>query len=128
MRSTRLSTASERRARTRSTCSICEYAKRTWDTDFVFVTGLPTGKRPFCTMDDPADPRPTRSFDLLFRGLEITTGGQRLHRYDDYTHKISRLGIDPAPFASYLQTFEYGMTLCGVDNVKMLSLFVRDID
>ena len=79
---------------------ICDYAKRSWDTDFVFVTGFPTEKRPFYAMNDPANPRRTLSFDLLFRGLEITTGGQRLHQYDDYIQKMTQFGMDPTPFAS----------------------------
>jgi nondiscriminating aspartyl-tRNA synthetase len=94
-------------------------------------------------MDDPSDPRRTLSFDLLFRGVEITTGGQRLHRYRDYAEKMGRLGMDTRPFESYLQAFKYGMPphgglglglerltagICGVDNVKSLSLFPRDMD
>lgn len=120
---------------------ICAYAEREWGSQFVFVTEYPTVKRPFYAMDDPADPSRTLSFDLLFRGVEITTGGQRLHRYADYIAKMKRLGMDPSRFESYLQTFEYGMPphgglgfglerftarLCSVDNVKALSLFPRD--
>ncbi|MBD3243909.1 MAG: aspartate--tRNA(Asn) ligase, partial [Chitinivibrionales bacterium] len=58
---------------------IGEYARKEWDTGFLFVTHYPTVKRPFYTMDDPAAPTRTLSFDLLFRGVEITTGGQRMH-------------------------------------------------
>ena len=58
---------------------IGRYAKEEWGSDFVFVTHYPSKKRPFYAMDDPEDPRYTLSFDLLFRGLEITTGGQRIH-------------------------------------------------
>ena len=60
---------------------IGRYAKEEWGSDFVFVTHYPSKKRPFYAMDDPKDPRYTLSFDLLFRGLEITTGGQRIHDY-----------------------------------------------
>ena len=60
---------------------IGRYAKEVWGSDFVFVTHYPGRKRPFYTMDDPEDPRYTLSFDLLFRGMEITTGGQRIHNY-----------------------------------------------
>ena len=119
------------------------HAREQWNSDFVFVVGFPSVKRPFYTMDDPADPQRTLSFDLLFRGIEITTGGQRLHRYRDYTEKLRRLGMDIQPFEPYLQTFKYGMPphgglglglerltarICGVDNVKSLSLFPRDMD
>lgn len=120
---------------------ICTYAEREWESQFVFVTEFPSAKRPFYAMDDPVDPSRTLSFDLLFRGVEITTGGQRLHRYSDYVAKMNRLGMDPSRFESYLQTFKFGMPphgglgfglerftarLCGVDNVKCLSLFPRD--
>jgi len=62
------------------------------NTEFVFVTHYPSSKRPFYTMDDPSDPNVTFSFDLLFRNLEITTGGQRLNKYEDYIAKMTRLG------------------------------------
>ena len=75
--------------------------------DFVFVTGYPAAKRPFYTHPDPARPGFTNSFDLLFRGMELVTGGQRLHRYDD---AMAALGNqDPGPLAGYLDAFRYGM-------------------
>jgi nondiscriminating aspartyl-tRNA synthetase len=122
---------------------ICEYAKKEWNTEFVFVTHYPSEKRPFYTMDDPEDPSKTLSFDLLFRGLEITTGGQRLHKYEDYVAKMKKLGMNIELFDSYLQTFKFGMPphgglglglerltaqLCGLANVKEASLFPRDIN
>lgn len=94
-------------------------------------------------MDDPQRPELTLSFDLLFRGMEITTGGQRLHRYEDYVAKMSARGMDPKGFEPYLQTFRYGMPphgglglglerftarLCGLDTVKACCLFPRDMD
>jgi len=122
---------------------ICEYAKKEWGTEFVFVTHYPTSKRPFYAMEDPADPKKTLSFDLLFRGLEITTGGQRLHKYDDYIAKMKKLNMNTDSFESYLQTFKFGMPphgglglglerltaqLCNLSNVKEASLFPRDIN
>jgi len=122
---------------------ICEYAKKEWDTEFVFVTHFPSAKRPFYTMDDPGDPDKTLSFDLLFRGLEITTGGQRLHKYEDYVAKMKKLNMNIDSFESYLQTFKFGMPphgglglglerltaqLCDLSNVKEASLFPRDIN
>lgn len=121
---------------------ICEYAKREWNADFVFVTHYPSAKRPFYAMDDPDRTESTLSFDLLFRGMEITTGGQRLHRYEDYVAKMSNRGMDCAAYEPYLQTFRYGMPphggfgfglerftarLCGIDNIKACSLFPRDM-
>ena len=122
---------------------ICEYAKKEWGTEFVFVTHYPSEKRPFYTMDDPADPTKTLSFDLLFRGLEITTGGQRLHKYEDYVAKMKKLGMTVESFESYLQAFKFGMPphgglglglerltaqLIGLSNVKEASLFPRDVN
>ncbi len=121
---------------------ICEYVKKTECSDFVFVTHFPSEKRPFYTMDDPLSPKETLSFDLLFRGMEITTGGQRLHNYNDYISKMTKFGLNTNLFESYLQAFKFGMPphgglglglerltglLCGVSNVKEASLFPRDI-
>jgi nondiscriminating aspartyl-tRNA synthetase len=122
---------------------ICDYAKKKYNTDFVFVTHYPTVKRPFYAMHDPAFPEETLSFDLLFRGLEITTGGQRLNQYEDYITKMNRLGMKTEAFNSYLQAFKYGMPthgglglglerltaqICRLSNVKEASLFPRDIN
>lgn len=122
---------------------ICEYVEKEHNSEFVFVTHFPSEKRPFYAMDDPADPTKTLSFDLLFRGMEITTGGQRLHRYEDYIKKMKKLNMNPELFNSYLQAFKFGMPphgglglglerltaqLCGLSNVKEASLFPRDIN
>ena len=72
---------------------ISRYAKEKWDADFVFVTHYPSRKRPFYAMDDPADPKYTLSFDLLFRGMEITTGGQRIHDYNMLLDKMEQRGM-----------------------------------
>ena len=61
---------------------LCEYASTELGSDFIFITHYPVSKRPFYTMEDEADPGFTKSFDLLFRGVEITTGGQRVHDLD----------------------------------------------
>ncbi|MBN1410755.1 MAG: aspartate--tRNA(Asn) ligase [Spirochaetales bacterium] len=120
---------------------ISEYALKNWDTEFLFVTHYPTVKRPFYAMEDPENPEETLSFDLLFRGMEITTGGQRLHLLDTYLTKMKKLGMDPEAFESYLQAFRYGMPphgglglglerltamFCGLANIKEASLFPRD--
>ncbi len=122
---------------------ICDYAKRSWDADFVFVTHYPSVKRPFYAMDDPDREGLTLSFDLLFRGMEITTGGQRMHRYEDYISKMRSRGMEHDAYEPYLQTFRFGMPphgglglglerltarLCGVENVKSCSLFPRDME
>jgi nondiscriminating aspartyl-tRNA synthetase len=109
--------------------------------DLVFVVGFPTWKRPFYTHPDPERPEWSRSFDLLYRGLEIVTGGQRLHTYEDYRAALAARGLDETPFASYLDAFRYGMPphggfalglerfvaqVVGVGNVRETTLFPRD--
>ena len=82
---------------------IGRYAKGRVGSDFVFVTHYPSKKRPFYAMDDPADETYTLSFDLLFRGLEITTGGQRIHDYNKLMEKIAKRGMETEGMESYLQ-------------------------
>lgn len=109
--------------------------------ELVFVEGFPTAKRPFYTYADPERPEWSRGFDLLYRGLEIVTGGQRLHLYADYIAALADRGIDPAPFAPFLDAFKYGMPphggfaiglerftaqVLGLSNVREATLFPRD--
>jgi aspartyl/asparaginyl-tRNA synthetase len=77
--------------------------------EFLFVEGYPMAKRPFYTHPDPASPEFSASFDLLFRGLEPITGGQRLHRYEDYLAALAARGRAQEPFAGYLEAFRFGM-------------------
>ncbi|MCX6779134.1 MAG: aspartate--tRNA(Asn) ligase [Candidatus Magasanikbacteria bacterium] len=122
---------------------IGEYAKNTWQSDFVFVTHYPTKKRPVYTYPDETDPEFTKSFDLLFRGIEITTGGQRINDYKQLVANIKKWGYNPDKFEFYLQAFKYGMPpegglaiglerltakLLGIDNVKRAALFPRDLN
>jgi nondiscriminating aspartyl-tRNA synthetase len=109
--------------------------------ELVFVEGFPTAKRPFYTHPEPAQPEWSRGFDLLFRGTEIVTGGQRLHRLEDYRAALAARGLDEAPFATYLDAFRYGMPphggfaiglerfmaqALGVSNIRETTLFPRD--
>ena len=120
-----------------------KYAKKQFGSDFIFVTHYPSKKRPFYTMDDPDDPEYTLSFDLLFRGLEITSGGQRIHDYGEQVAKMERLGMNPAEFETYLMLHKYGapphgglglglerltMHLLGFKNVREAAMFPRDIN
>ncbi len=120
---------------------IGRYAREEYGSDFVFVTHYPSRKRPFYAMDDPDDPRYTLSFDLLLRGMEVTTGGQRIHDYAAQAAKMEARGMDPADFDSYLMIHRCGMPphgglgiglerltmqLCGLDNIRYCSLFPRD--
>ena len=121
---------------------IGRYFREEYGSDFVFVTHYPSKKRPFYAMDDPADPKFTLSFDLLFRGLEVTTGGQRIHDYKEITAKMEKRGMNPEDIASYLMIFKYGMPphgglgiglerltmrLLDEQNVREASLFPRDV-
>lgn len=121
---------------------LCRHSLRDWGSEFVFVTHFPTAKRPFYTMDDPAVPGTTRSFDLLFRGLEITTGGQRIHDHGMQVDKMRAFGLDPENFAGYLQAHLYGLPphgglaiglerltarLLGVENIRYTTMFPRDV-
>ena len=121
---------------------IGQYFKEEYDSDFVFVTHYPSKKRPFYAMDDPAGPKFTLSFDLLFKGLEVTTGGQRIHDYQEILAKMEKRNMDPEDIASYLMIFKYGMPphgglgiglerltmrLLDEQNVRETSLFPRDV-
>ena len=121
-----------------------EWAQEQFGSDFLFVTGYPMAKRPFYTHPNPADPRYSNSFDLLFRGTELVTGGQRLHLYQDYLDSAAARGYtDLTPFESYFEAFKYGMPphggfaiglerfimqLLGLDNVRLATLFPRDLN
>ena len=121
---------------------ISRYAKEEWDADFVFVTHYPSKKRPFYAMDDPEDPTFTLSFDLLFRGMEITTGGQRIHDYSRLLEKMEARGMTGEGMEQYLSAFKHGMPphgglgigmerltmkLMDEDNVRETTLFPRDL-
>lgn len=120
-----------------------KYAKKELGSDFIFITHYPSKKRPFYTMDDPADPEYTLSFDLLFRGLEITSGGQRIHDYNMQVEKMIKCGMNPELFETYLMLHKYGapphgglglglerltMHLLGAKNVREATMFPRDIN
>ena len=107
---------------------IGRYFQEEYGSDFVFVTHYPSKKRPFYAMDDPADPRFTLSFDLLFRGLEVTTGGQRIHDYREITAKMEKRGMDPEDIASYLMIFKYGMPPHGGLGIGLERLTMRLLD
>jgi nondiscriminating aspartyl-tRNA synthetase len=124
--------------------AIGEWALREHGSAFVAVEGYPMVKRPFYTHPQPSDPRWSNSFDLLFRGVELVTGGQRLHRYSDYRAALEAKGESPdsPAYSSYLQAFKHGMPphggfaiglerfvarLTGAENVREVTLFPRDL-
>ncbi|MCF7815700.1 MAG: aspartate--tRNA(Asn) ligase [Candidatus Pacebacteria bacterium] len=122
---------------------LCEYAHNELSSDFIFITHYPVSKRPFYTYEDEDDLGFTKSFDLLFRGVEITTGGQRVHDVQTLQEKMRAKKLNPENFEFYLQIFKNGMPphggwgmglerltakFCGVQNVKEATLFPRDIN
>lgn len=121
---------------------LCELIKKRTGSEFVFVTHYPAKKRPFYAMEDKENPEVTLSFDLLFRGMEITTGGQRIHNYDEQIKKMISRGMKPEAFESYLMLHKYGIPphgglglglerftgrLLELNNVRLASLFPRDM-
>ncbi|RSM64418.1 aspartate--tRNA(Asn) ligase [Kibdelosporangium aridum] len=118
--------------------ALSEWALAEHGSEFLFVIGYPIRKRPFYTHPDPARPEYSNSFDLLFRGVELVTGGQRLHKYSDYLAILD----DTEPYRGYLDAFKYGMPphggfalglerwtarLVGAPNIRQTTLFPRDL-
>ena len=119
-----------------------KWAAEQYGSDFLFVTGYPMSKRPFYTHPEAGKPQFSNSFDLLFRGTELVTGGQRLHRYQAYQQALAAAGLPEAPFETYLEAFKYGMPahggfaiglerflmqLLGLQNIRLATLFPRDL-
>jgi nondiscriminating aspartyl-tRNA synthetase len=118
-----------------------EYAKREYGSDLLFIEGYPLSRRPFYTHPDPDEPGSSRSFDLLFRGQELVTGGQRFHRPTDYRRALEGRGWDGDALTGYLEAFEGGLpphsgfaiglerlvqTILLLPNIRQTSLFPRD--
>lgn len=121
---------------------MCKWAEETQGSEFVFVTHFPSAKRPFYAMDDPENPKFALSFDLLFRGLEITTGGQRIHDYNEQIQKLEDRKMDASLFESFTMMHKYGMPphgglglglerltmqLLQQQNIRESSMFPRDM-
>jgi nondiscriminating aspartyl-tRNA synthetase len=119
-----------------------EWAQQEFGSEFLFVTGYPMRKRPFYTHPDRARPEYSNSFDLLFRGTELVTGGQRLHRYADYLAALEQAHLPTEPFETYLEAFRHGMPphggfaiglerllmqLTGAPNIRLTTTFPRDL-
>jgi nondiscriminating aspartyl-tRNA synthetase len=119
-----------------------EWARTEHGSDFVVVEGYPTAHRAFYSHPDPEEPRGSRSFDLIFRGTELVSGAQRLHRYDDYVAALAARGYPYEPYASYVESFRYGIPphggfaiglerfvarLVEAANIREVTLFPRDL-
>ncbi len=121
---------------------ICEWAKKNHNSDFIFLTHYPTNVRPFYSMPSKEDPRFTETFDLLFKGLEIASGGQRIHDYNQLVENIKKHHLNPDDFEHYLDIFKFGMPphggwglgserivqkMLGLKSIKEALLFPRDV-
>jgi nondiscriminating aspartyl-tRNA synthetase len=119
-----------------------EWARAEHGSDLLVVEGYPTASRAFYSHPDPADPHWSRSFDLIFRGVELVSGAQRLHRYDDYVRTLEQRGYPYAPYASYVEAFRRGIPphggfaiglerwvgrLVEAANIREVTLFPRDL-
>lgn len=122
---------------------ICKWAREKQSSDFVIVTHYPTAKRAFYTKPDPTDPEFSLSYDVLFRGLEICSGSERINEYQELVDVIKERGMNPDDFEMYLMAFKYGMPteggfsyglervtkqLLDLKNVRESSLFPRDME
>lgn len=120
---------------------LCEYAEQQYGVPVIFVTAYPTNHRPFYAMPAQSNPCLTRSFDLLFKGLEVTTGGLRIHQLDKLRHAMQERELNPENYAFYLEAFEFGAPphggfaiglerltarILGLDNLRLATLFPRD--
>ena len=118
---------------------IGRWAKEEHESDFVFVTDYPQAARPFYTYPTPDGL--TKGFDLIFRGLEISSGGQRIHTYKMLVEELQARKMDPEAFKGYLEVFKYGMPphggfalgaerltalLLNIPNVRFARAFPRD--
>jgi nondiscriminating aspartyl-tRNA synthetase len=118
---------------------ICEYSKKELNSEFVFITYYPASGRPFYTM--PAQDGLTRGFDLLYKGLEVTTGSQRINNFEMLVDNMKKFGLKPENFEFYLEIFRYGMPphgglaigterltqqILNLKNIREASLFPRD--
>jgi nondiscriminating aspartyl-tRNA synthetase len=120
---------------------LCDWAQKEHGSEFLYVVGFPLAHRPMYTHFREEEPTTSRSFDLLFRGLEITTGSQRIHGYDSLVAEMRKRGLNPDDYAGYLTIFKHGMPphgglaiglerltmqMLGLSNVKEATLFPRD--
>ena len=122
---------------------ICNWSKEKHNSDFVTVTHFPTSAKPFYTHPDPKDPEYSLSYDLLFRGVEVMSGSQRINDYLQLLDSIKSRGMDPKNFEMYLQAFKFGMPseggfsfglerltmhMLNLTNIREASLFPRDME
>lgn len=121
---------------------IGEYVKKKYNSDLVFLTHYPTAARAFYSLPSPENPLLSESYDLIFRGVEIASGAQRIHDYAQLRAAIEKRGLDPESFKDYLDIFKYGapphggwglgserivQKLLGLSSIKEAILYPRDV-
>ena len=104
---------------------ICQYVKEKYNSDFVFIVDFPAKARAFYSMKHEDNPELTKTYDLLFRGIEITSGAQREHRYEQLKQNIAEQGIDPESMHEYLEFFRYGAPTHGGFGLGLTRALVR---
>ncbi|MDO8577158.1 MAG: aspartate--tRNA(Asn) ligase [Candidatus Daviesbacteria bacterium] len=122
---------------------LCKWSSEKYKSDFVTITHFPTSAKPFYTMPDPKDPEYSLSYDLLFRGVEVMSGSQRINDYKQLVESIKSRGMNPLNLQMYLQAFKFGMPpeggfsfgleritmhVLNLSNVREASLFPRDME
>ncbi|MCL4354917.1 hypothetical protein M1349_05680 [Patescibacteria group bacterium] len=122
---------------------ICEWAKSAKNSDFVTITHFPTKKRAFYSLPDPKNPKVSLSYDLLFKGMEILSGSQRVNDLSQLLSVMKERKLSPDSFSMYLQAFKYGippeggfsfglerltMKILELQNIREASLFPRDME
>ncbi len=123
--------------------ALCDYFRDKAGSDLVFVTHYPVSKRPFYTYEDESEKGTTKSFDALFKGVEIVSGGQRRHNYENLIEGMKMKGLNPDDFSFYLQAFKTGIPphggiglgleritqkILGLSNVREANPFPRDLN
>jgi len=123
---------------------ICRWAEEEYGSELVFITHFYTKKRAWYSQADPDTPEETLTFDLIGKGVEWISGGQRINDYDTLVEKLKSIGQNPKNFEfPYGQAFKYGMppeggfcigleritqNILGLDNLRQASLFPRDME
>lgn len=107
---------------------ICKYVKEKYGSDFVFIIDFPAKARAFYSMKKDDDPELTKTYDLLFKGIEITSGAQREHRYDNLRKNIEENGINPDSMTEYLDFFRYGAPTHGGFGLGITRTLVKLFD
>lgn len=107
---------------------ICEYVKEKYNSDFVFIIDFPAKARAFYSMKQEQNPELTKTYDLLFKGIEITSGAQREHRYENLKQNIIENGINPDNMSEYLEFFKYGAPTHGGFGLGITRTLVKLFD